>query len=251
MVPANIRLTNSPRLPSLSRVTLDLTLGIKWYLAFVFSTTLHEAAHAWAGLKLGDDTAYRGGQVTLDPTPHIRREPFGMVVVPIISFLLGGWMIGWASAPYDPNWALNNPRRKALVSLAGPAANLLLVLLCAIFIRVGMMVNCFEAPAHLTFSHVTQALSGNGVFFASFVSVFFSLSLLLCAFNLLPFPPLDGGGALLLFIPEDKAEKFLNFLHHPGFRMFGLFLAWKIFDVVYPPIQLFAVNLLYPGVGYY
>jgi len=83
--------------------------GTAWYLAFLFSTTLHEASHALVALKLGDDTAHRGGQVTLDPIPHIQREPVGMVVVPIVSYLLGGWMIGWASAPYDPEWAGRNP----------------------------------------------------------------------------------------------------------------------------------------------
>jgi len=50
----------------------------------------------------GDHTAALGGQVSLDPVPHIRREPFGMVVFPILTYVMGGWMMGWASAPYDP-----------------------------------------------------------------------------------------------------------------------------------------------------
>ncbi len=232
-------------------MTPDLFTGLKWYLAFVFSTTLHEAAHAWVGLKLGDDTAHRGGQVTLDPTPHIRREPFGMVVVPILSYLFGGWMIGWASAPYDPQWAIRNPRQKALVSLAGPAANLALVLIAAILIRIGMALDFFAAPDSLDFSHVVEALSPNGNFFAAMLSIFFSLNLLLCTFNLLPLPPLDGSGALMLFIKPESAEKFLEVLWNPSFRFFGLFIAWKIFDVIYPPVQLFAVNLLYPSLGYH
>jgi hypothetical protein len=99
----------------------DLAGGLQWFLVFIFSTSWHEAAHAWVAHKLGDSTAYEGGQVSLDPTPHIRREPIGMVVVPIISYLIGGWMIGWASAPYDPRWANQYPRRAALMALAGPA----------------------------------------------------------------------------------------------------------------------------------
>lgn len=75
-----------------------------------------------------------------------------MVVVPIISFLLSGWMIGWASAPYNPAWAAANPRRSALMSLAGPAANLLLVFLAAICIHVGMAFQFFEAPAQVKFA---------------------------------------------------------------------------------------------------
>src|SRR5688572_31775898 len=99
-----------------------------WYLVFVFSTTCHEAAHAWAAHRGGDPTAYADGHVSLDPLPHIRRSPMGMVVIPIISFLMGGWMIGWASVPLNPEWARQYPRRAALMSLAGPAANLTLAL---------------------------------------------------------------------------------------------------------------------------
>ena len=84
---------------------MDLGVAVIWYVALLFSLTLHEASHAWAAMKGGDRTAYHGGQVSLDPMPHIRREPFGTVVVPLLSFALSGWMIGWASTPYDPRWA--------------------------------------------------------------------------------------------------------------------------------------------------
>lgn len=91
-----------------------------WYLVFVFSTTCHEAAHAFVAHRGGDPTAYAGGHVTLDPLPHIRRSPFGMVIVPIVSFLIDHWMIGWASVPVNPTWARAHPRRSALMALAGP-----------------------------------------------------------------------------------------------------------------------------------
>ena len=65
----------------------DITHYIAFFVVFILSTTVHEAAHAFVGWKLGDDTAYLGGQVSLDPTPHILREPIGMVVLPIISLL--------------------------------------------------------------------------------------------------------------------------------------------------------------------
>jgi hypothetical protein len=61
-------------------VTPDLPTALAYFAVFLFSTTLHEAAHAWAALRGGDPTAYHGGQVSLDPMPHIRREPFGMVL---------------------------------------------------------------------------------------------------------------------------------------------------------------------------
>ena len=100
---------------------------VGWYVAFLFCTVLHEAAHAWAAKLGGDLTAYDGGQVSIDPVPHIRREPVGMVVLPLLSLIMshGSWPFGYASAPYDPYWAMRYPKRAALMALAGPAANLL------------------------------------------------------------------------------------------------------------------------------
>src|SRR5215470_15270748 len=97
------------------------------FVAFLFSTTCHEASHALVAKLGGDETAAQGGQVTLNPVPHIRREPWGMVVFPILSFLFTQSMIGWASAPFDPEWERRYPRRAAWMALAGPAANFTLM----------------------------------------------------------------------------------------------------------------------------
>jgi Zn-dependent protease len=230
---------------------MEMVDFIKWYLVFVFSTSLHEAAHAWAALKLGDDTAFRGGQVTLDPTPHIRREPLGMVVVPIISYLAGGWMIGWASAPYNRVWAENHPRRAAWMALAGPASNFMLVIVAGLAIRIGIATQFFDAPGSIGFAHVVDAVGGGfTVFFAKVLSILFSLNLLLGAFNLLPIPPLDGASIPLLFAGGSFAGRLFSFINHPTLRMVGLFAAWRIFDGLYHPIQLYAVNFLYPGFSY-
>jgi hypothetical protein len=115
---------------------VDIASALVYYFVFLYSVTLHEAGHAWAAKLGGDLTAYHGGQVSIDPRPHIRREPFGMVVLPLISVLLSGWPIGFASAPYDPNWAMRYPKRAALMALAGPAANIALVLVSALLIRL-------------------------------------------------------------------------------------------------------------------
>jgi Zn-dependent protease len=232
-------------------VKFDLVTGLEWYLVFLFSTSFHEAAHAWTAWKLGDDTAHRGGQVTLDPTPHIYREPLGMVVVPILSYVLGGWMIGWASAPFDPNWAAANPKRSALMSLAGPAANLILLLLAALLIRGGVFLDYFQAPPSVTFSHMVAAVSPAGRFWGTLLSIVFSLNLLLGAFNLLPVPPLDGSGALLMFAEPHSAGRLLSILRGSQWRFLGLFLAWKVFGAIYPWIQITAVNLLYLGQSHY
>lgn len=229
-----------------------LVTGIQWYVVFLFSTTLHEASHALAAWRLGDSTAYEGGQVTLDPMPHIRREPVGTVVVPILSFLLGGWMMGWASVPYNKEWALAYPRRSALMSLAGPAANLLLVLLTAMVIRIGIAAETLVPPDTLTFSHIIESSEpGNMEFAASLLSLFFSLNLLLFLFNLLPVPPLDGSGIIPFFLSHGTAQRYLTFLYNSPAGFFGLFIAWKVFGYLYDPLHLIAVNLLYPGYNYH
>src|SRR5271166_1997875 len=175
----------------------DLASGAMWYGAFLFSTVCHEASHAWVAFRLGDETAERGGQVTLNPLPHMRREPFGMVVVPILSWYLGGWI----SAPYNAAWARQNPRSAALMALAGPGTNLALALAAGLLIRLGYEWGAFSAPSTLTMSHL--AASADGALMGSaaqLLSIFLSLNLLLFVFNMIPLPPLDGSNAPLLLL---------------------------------------------------
>src|ERR1051325_11496324 len=100
---------------------VDVATGFIWFVAFLFSTTVHEAMHALVAWKGGDPTAYHGGQVSLSPVPHIRREPIGMLVVPLLTSLTQGWAIGWASAPYDTNWAPAHPVRPPRRSATRPS----------------------------------------------------------------------------------------------------------------------------------
>lgn len=224
-----------------------VALGAAWYVVFLFSTCCHEAAHAWAALKLGDPTAYLGGQVSLDPLPHVRREPFGTIVVPLLTFALSRqWMMGWASAPYDPAWADRHLRRAAWMSLAGPAANLVLVILAGLGVRAGIWAGFFDAPAFATFSSVVDAPDGIAAGAATLLSILFSLNLVLLVFNLMPLPPLDGSGALPLLLPERWARAYLAFARQPMLSLVGLLLAWRIFQSLFDPVHTLALNLLYP-----
>lgn len=229
-----------------------LLLGAIWYVVFLLSTTCHEAAHALAAKLGGDLTAFHGGQVSLDPTPHIRREPFGMVVFPILSFIVGGWMMGWASAPYDPFWAQRHPRRAAWMALAGPGANVALAILAALLIHAGLWMGVFAHPASANFTHIVEAAKpGVMVGPATVLSVMFSLNLLLGVFNLLPVPPLDGFGAIGLLLSEGAAQRFQELgSQMRGFSMIGLLLAWQVFDPIFDPIFTLALRALYPGYGY-
>jgi Zn-dependent protease len=231
---------------------MELVMGITWYVALLVALTCHEAAHGFVALKLGDATAYRQGQVTLDPVPHIKREPFGTVVMPIISFMFAGWMIGWASSPYDPYWARHNRRSAALMALAGPLANLILVIIAGLAIRAGMLLGLFHAPESITFEQVTAATSPGFANSASVaISIVFSLNLILFVFNLVPLPPLDGSEVLSLFLSDRAAERYAQLLHQPGIRIIGLVVAWRLLDIILNPVHLLALNILYPGAGYH
>ena len=233
----------------------QLGLGLLWYAIFVISTTCHEAAHGFAALRFGDTTARDAGLVTLDPLPHIHRSPFGMAIIPILSFAMSlphGWMVGWASTPYDPYWAYHNRRRAALMALAGPAANLALIVLAGILIRAGILLGLFAQPDVITWTQTTIAPSGglaNGAAIA--VSILFSLNLILMVFNLLPVPPLDGSEILSLFLDERTAQRYREFMSQPAAAMVGLVLAWNAVSYVIAPAHRLALSLLYPGANYF
>ena len=148
------------------------------YLGLVVLLTFHEFGHAWVALKCGDDTARLHGRVSLNPLVHI--DPIGTVILPLIMVFvpfLGGFLIGWAKpVPVNPD-NLRNPRvDDILVTLAGPWMNLLLAVVLLGLARVSFMF----LPGS-----TAESLIGMCEGFAR-------LSLLLCFFNLIPIPPLDG-----------------------------------------------------------
>jgi len=224
-----------------------ITLGIIWYLAFLFSTVCHEGAHSLIAMWGGDLTAFHGGQVSLNPIPHIRRSPFGLLVVPLISYAWGGWMIGWASAPYDPEWQQRYPRRAAWMALAGPAANFTLMILAGIAIRVGMAAGWLHVPESLGISHITELSNGSSNLATTFISILFVLNLLLGIFNLLPVPPLDGSTGITVFMGPRTALRFINWYRSGQFALLGLVAAWYVFPYIFGPVFSFAVHVLYFG----
>ena len=152
----------------------DLVNGLIMYLGLLVLLTFHEFGHAWMAWRCGDDTARIQGRVSLNPLAHI--DPIGTVLLPLIMILLPGagrFLVGWAKpVPVNP-YNLRNPKvDDILVTLAGPWMNLLLAVLLMGLARVGMMAN------------------SSGMVEICFLWA--NLSLMLCFFNLLPIPPLDG-----------------------------------------------------------
>lgn len=168
---------------------MNWELAIMWFVTFVISVTFHEAAHAWFAMLGGDRTAYYAGQVTINPIPHMRREPFGMVVLPILMLLVSGgkWCFGFAHAPIDPIWAYHHPKKAALMSAAGPLANLVLA-----------------AVAFTILWFVARPDGDTMVAIRKIAGVFLFLNIVLLVFNLIPLPPLDGAGVVQGLYPPAR-----------------------------------------------
>ena len=219
-----------------------------WYAAFLLSLTCHEAAHAWAARRGGDDTAYLAGQVTLNPLPHVQREPVGTILVPLLTYFFNGWMMGWASAPYDPRWEARHPGRAAAMSAAGPAANLLLAGLAFLLLKGGLAAGLWITPplaavadqVVLVPEGSTAVLEG----LSRFLSILLTLNVLLGVFNLIPLPPLDGISVLAGLVPPVRSL-YQQARALPVMAILGILVAWKVSPWIVHPAWRAVVGLLH------
>lgn len=218
-----------------------------WFAAFLLSLTCHEAAHAWAALRGGDRTAYLGGQVTLNPIPHIRREPFGTLLVPLLTYLFAGWMMGWASAPYDPEWERRYPLRAAMMSAAGPLANLVLAILAMVALRAGLANGLWQLAGEANWipQLIVAGDPANEGWVAGgrFLIITLILNSALFIFNLIPLPPLDGYGILYSLVPAARGI-YEKIGAGPG-SFVGLLVAWILFDRLFGFVFPLILAMLY------
>lgn len=153
--------------------------GLIFYLGLLVLLTFHEFAHAWTAWKCGDDTARLQGRLSLNPIVHI--DPIGTVLLPLIMIFasptVGRFLVGWAKpVPFNPANLNNRWRDEMLIAMAGPAMNILLAFVLVGFARIAVVFNS-ETAVDLLLQMA-------------------SLSLVLCFFNLIPIPPLDGSHVL-------------------------------------------------------
>jgi Zn-dependent protease len=231
----------------------DIATGFLWFLVFLFSTTVHEAMHALVAWKGGDPTAYHGGQVSLSPIPHIRREPIGMLAVPLLTSLTQGWAMGWASAPYDPLWADRHPHRAALMAAAGPAGNFMIAFVAFVLIKIGLLMGVFSAPDTVNFSQIvtmTDGVQDSVSFVTTALSVLLMFNVIAGTFNLLPVPPLDGGAIITIFLPENLASGVRDLERNGAFSMVGLLVAWRVFPLIVDPLFAVVLKLVHPADSY-
>lgn len=202
-------------------------------IAFLFSLSIHEAAHAYMADRLGDPTARLLGRMTINPLAHL--DPIG-ALLPLFLLLTGSPIIfGWGKpVPFDP-FNLRNPRRDAaLISVSGPTANLILASILAIIIRA----------VHL-------ALGSTGLILEMILTPIITLNVMWGLFNLIPIHPLDGGKVLIGFLPHDLAYKIDAILNQYGLILL-IFLIFPFFGVslvilILSPLINFILRLLLPG----
>jgi Zn-dependent protease len=229
---------------------LDFATGFVWFSAFLFSTTVHEAMHAFAAWRLGDPTAYHAGQVSLSPAPHVTREPIGMLVLPLLTSLTQGWAVGWASCPYDPDWAARYPGRAGIMAAAGPAGNLAIAAVAFLFLKLGLFTGWFVAPEFANFDAIVEFAAGGPSLMTTLLSVLLVLNVFLCVFNLLPLPPLDGSAVLNALLPPRHAVTLRDLQSNAMTSMFGLLVAWQIFPYITDPLFLALLRLVHPSASY-
>jgi len=151
-------------------VTALINVALLWLL-----TTPHEFAHAWTATRLGDDTPRLQGRLTLNPLAHV--DWLGTTILPALTSLFGGGLLGWGKPVYsNPAKLRGGLNGLALVALAGPASNVVFAVILAMVAR-----------AAVGFAPALAQFAAHGV----------TLSLYLAIFNMLPVPPLDGSKLLL------------------------------------------------------
>jgi Zn-dependent protease len=196
-------------------------LAVAIILGFVVGITLHEAAHAYSAYKLGDDTAYRQGRVTLNPVAHL--DVLGTLMI-----LMAGF--GWGKpTPIMPSKLRGGVFGPVAVALAGPVSNLLIVILCAVLVRF---------PAFQ-----------DGYLLIVVVGMAF-INALLFVFNLIPIPPLDGSKIIFPFLPR-SLDGFVNFMNQYGpFILLGLVLLLWFAPAGYSPLS-FILGVVRPLLNFF
>ncbi|MEX1063955.1 MAG: site-2 protease family protein [Candidatus Paceibacterota bacterium] len=194
---------------------MDLITILFGIVVVLFSIVLHEVSHGVMANSLGDSTAKNLGRLTLNPFKHL--DLFGSVILPLLTFFVGGFIFGYAKpVPYNPANLRDRKYGPAKVAFAGPMVNIIIAVLFGLILRF--------LPVSLEATALPRLLS-----------IIVSFNLLLAVFNLIPIPPLDGHWLLLTFLPARFAA-FKVFLLRYGLVLFFIFLIF-LFPIIVPLIN--------------
>ena len=194
-------------------MSLDFIFSI---IILIFSVIIHEVSHGYAAYYQGDNTAKYAGRLNLNPLNHL--EWFGSFILPVMSYLLGGFIIGWAKpVPFNPYNLRNQRWGEAMVAFAGPLSNILIALLFGFLIRFGILLSFGDAYVYIA-------------------SMIVYINLVLATFNLMPTPPLDGSKILFSLIPNSLSE-IRSWLEKNGF-VFLLLFVFFLWQFIIPLVSL-------------
>jgi len=216
-------------------------------VVLVLAFSVHESAHAYAAMRLGDPTAYMLGRVTLNPMKHL--DPLGSVLIPLVSLVYGGWLIGWAKpCPVTTRNFRHLRRDDILVSMAGPASNLAMATIALVLLIVfkhavpaGLLT---IAAAMATANHLAVDVGSFPLFPVAMLLYYGVLiNLLLLVFNLIPIPPLEGSHVLRHFLPY-RVEQVYNRIGMYGLIVLLLFGGHWIASFYYPLMGVYDRLLL-------
>lgn len=193
----------------------------------LFAITVHETAHGWVAMKLGDRTAWMMGRITLNPVKHI--DPIGTILIPTVLYFTSGFIFGYAKpVPINFN-ALRSPKKDMLwVAIAGPASNFIMAALWLIIILL--------------------AINLNSKFLIEMAQVGVQINLVLAVLNLLPLPPLDGGRIMSSLLPKKLAYEYDQLEPYGLFILLGLIFL-GVFQNVILPIVVVIQRLMFSLVG--
>ena len=194
---------------------------IIWAIPILFAITVHEVAHGWVADKLGDQTAKIMGRITLNPIKHI--DPIGTVALPLILLFIGSFIFGWAK-PVPVTWNnLRKPRRDmALVALAGPAANLIMIIIWSILAKLVILISAATSSSQFLLS-----MCGAGIL----------INIVLMVLNLFPLLPLDGGRVLSAMLPVTWAKKYSRLEPYGLFILIALLATGVLGKIIWPIIE--------------
>jgi Zn-dependent protease len=198
------------------------------FVYLIFSVVIHELAHGYVALYLGDSTAKDRGRLSFNPIKHL--DPMGSVLIPGLLMLSGAtFLLGWAKpVPVDISNFKKPVRDMMLVAVAGPVSNIFIGFVSVVAYSMLLDNGFFEVNAQ-TYRAVT-----NGV------SYFFQLNIYLAVFNLLPIPPLDGSRILSFFLNRNYQLKLY------GFERYGFLVIFLLatFDILSPIVRIFSYPLI-------
>ena len=190
----------------------------------IYAITVHEVAHGWVAKKLGDDTASRLGRLSLNPVKHV--DPIGTVLVPVILYFVSGTPFGWAK-PVPVNFKnLNNPKQDmAWVALAGPFANLCMLIIWGILLK-------FAASLNSDYWNLSQML-------IHVADIGIMINMLIMLLNLIPIPPLDGSRVVASLLPVSWERNYLKIEPLGIALVILLFMSGYLFKILAPAIAAF------------